>query len=62
MRFVLVALLGEDKAVLKTRVTNKRFTTKVSDLIFIESDYNKKKAARIMDADIKIPNWVNDLK
>ena len=47
MRFVLVALLGNDKAVLQTRVTNKRFTTKVSDLIFIESEHNKKKAKRL---------------
>ncbi len=47
MRFVLVALIGDDKAVLQTRVTNKRFTTKVSDLIFIESEHNVKKAKRL---------------
>ena len=47
MRFVLVALLGNDKAVLQTRCTNKRFTTKVSDLIFIETEHNKKKAKRL---------------
>lgn len=54
MRFVLVALIGDDKAVLQTRVTNKRFTTNISDLIFIESDYNKKKADTLTAPVLKI--------
>ncbi len=43
MRFVLVEIKG-DKSRLKTRQTNKDFWTNVKDLIFIESNYNKRKA------------------
>ncbi len=60
MRFVLVEIKGS-KARLQTRQTNKDFWTNVSDLIFIESGYNKSKAARLMDHGIKIPDWVNSL-
>jgi len=49
MRFVLVELIGDGRAVLATRTTNKRFTTKVSDLIFIKSEYNFKKARKLRD-------------
>jgi len=61
MRFVLVALLENDKAVLQTRVTNKRFTTNVADLMFIESEYNKKKADILSAPSSNTPYWVNDL-
>ncbi len=43
MRFVLAEIKG-DKARLKTRNTNKDFWTNISDLIFIETGYNKRKA------------------
>lgn len=46
MRFVLVNVEGE-VATLKTRTTNKRFTTNVNDLIFIMSSHNIYKALRI---------------
>jgi len=46
MRFVLVELIGDSKAILATRTTNKRFTTKVSDLIFIKSKHNINKAKK----------------
>jgi hypothetical protein len=47
MRFVLAEVKG-DKARLKTRNTRKDFWTNVSDLIFIESDYNKRKAESLL--------------
>ena len=43
MRFVLVEVKG-NRARLKTRNTEKDFWTNIDDLIFIESDWNKKKA------------------
>ena len=43
MRFVLVEVKG-NRARLKTRNTKKDFWTNIDDLIFIESDWNKKKA------------------
>lgn len=43
MRFVLKEVIG-DKAVLTTRTTKKEFKTNVCDLIFIETDHNKRKA------------------
>lgn len=46
MRFVLKEVKG-NKAVLTTRTTNRTFETNVSDLIFIESKYNKEKAKRL---------------
>jgi len=50
MRFRLKSV-SEDKktCVLVTNRTNKRFTTKVSDLIFINSAHNKAKADRYED-------------
>ena len=46
MRFVLIEV-KEGQARLKTRTTNKNFWTKVSELVFIESKYNKAKADRL---------------
>ncbi len=46
MRFVLVSTDGES-AILKTRVSDKLFTTKASDLIFIETEHNINKAERL---------------
>ena len=48
MRFVLTAV-SEDNliATLETRKTGKKFNTNVSDLIFIESVYNREKAERL---------------
>jgi len=43
MRFVLISVNGT-KAKLSTRRTKRTFETNVSDLIFIESSYNKNKA------------------
>jgi hypothetical protein len=47
MRFVLAEDLGET-VVLKTRTTNKRFTCKKSDLIWIDTHCNNNKAHRIL--------------
>ena len=47
MRFVLKEIKG-DKAMLITRNTNKSFWTNASDLIFIETTYNKHKAKEIL--------------
>jgi len=60
MRFVLVEVKG-NKARLQTRNTSKDFWTDTKDLIFIESDYNKRKAETLMEATIKIPDWVNKI-
>ena len=60
MRFVLAEIKG-DKARLQTRNTRKDFWTNISDLIFIESDYNKKKADILSTPPSNIPNWVNNL-
>ena len=46
MRFILKEIKG-DKARLATRVSKKDFWTDVSDLIFIETSYNKNKAERL---------------
>ncbi len=46
MRFVLKEI-KEDKARMETRRTGKSFWTNVSDLIFITTDHNKKKANRL---------------
>jgi hypothetical protein len=46
MRFVLKEIKG-DKARLQTRASKKDFWTNISDLIFIESNYNKNKAVRL---------------
>ena len=46
MRFVLKEIKG-DKARLVTRNSNKDFWTNVSDLIFIETNYNKMKAIKL---------------
>ena len=48
MRFVLVELKG-DRARLQTRNTGKDFWTNVSDLVFIETDYNKQKAEKTLN-------------
>ena len=50
MRFVLVESKG-DKARLQTRVSKKDFWTNVSDLIFINTKYNKDKAIRLSKND-----------
>lgn len=47
MRFVLVEVSGT-KARLKTRNTGKDFWTNVDDLIFINSDHNKRKAQQLL--------------
>jgi hypothetical protein len=46
MRFVLAEIKG-DRARLETRNTNKNFWTNVSDLIFIETGHNFKKASKL---------------
>lgn len=46
MRFILVEINGT-KARLKTRMSGKDFWTNVSDLIFIETSYNKNKAKNL---------------
>lgn len=46
MRFVLAEIKGE-KARLITRKSKRDFWTNVSDLIFIETDYNKLKANKL---------------
>jgi hypothetical protein len=43
MRFVLKSVKG-NTAILYTRTTNNEFTCKVSDLIFITTDHNIRKA------------------
>ena len=48
MRFILKEIKG-DKARLATRISKKDFWTDVSDLIFIETSYNKSKAERLKD-------------
>jgi len=51
MRFVLQDVSEDmDKALLITRRTNKRFWTKVSDLIFIKSSHNINKAKNIINS------------
>lgn len=52
MRFVLAEIKG-DKARLKTRRTNKDFWCNVSDLIFIETNYNTRKADRLGKVDAR---------
>jgi hypothetical protein len=47
MRFVLKEVVGQ-KARLATRRTRKDFWTNVSDLIFIQTGYNKKKAKELL--------------
>ncbi len=48
MRFVLTSI-SEDgmTATLETRKTNKKFKTKVTDLIFINTSYNIEKAKKL---------------
>lgn len=46
MRFVLLDICG-DSAYLGTRTTNRRFYTKVSDLIFIKTNHNIQKYDRL---------------
>ena len=46
MRFVLSEVKG-NKARLTTRNTKKDFWTNINDLIFIETDYNKRKLEEI---------------
>lgn len=55
MRFVLDRVEGS-KAHLRTRTTGKNFTTNVSDLIFIESKHNKRKADLLENKSLK-PNY-----
>jgi hypothetical protein len=59
MRFVLAEVKG-DKVWLQTRNTDKSFFwTNFSDLIFIERDYNKKKADILSAPQSNVPVWVN---
>jgi hypothetical protein len=60
MRFVLWEINGE-KALLKTRTTGKSFWTNVDDLVFIETEYNKKKADILSSPPTYVPNWVNNI-
>ena len=53
MRFVLSHVIG-DKATLYTRVSNKIFTTKINDLIFIMSNHNINKALEKIERDSKL--------
>lgn len=46
MRFILAEIKGS-RARLKTRKSKKDFWTDVEDLIFIESDHNKRKAIKL---------------
>ncbi len=46
MMFVLKEING-NTAILTTRTTGKTFKTNISDLIFIESKYNKEKAKKL---------------
>lgn len=46
MRFVLESV-KDGSAILSTRTTGKRFSTSLSDLIFIESRHNIEKADRL---------------
>ena len=59
MRFVLAEVKG-NKARLETRNTRRSFWTNLSDLIFIESDHNKRKAGLLKTTYINIPAWVNN--
>lgn len=47
MRFVLIKINGT-QATLKTRTTNRQFSTNVKDLIFIMTNYNINKANKII--------------
>lgn len=47
MRFVL-SEINNDKARLETRTTKKSFWTDISDLIFISSEHNRKKANQLI--------------
>jgi len=60
MRFVLVEVKGL-KARLKTRNTSKDFWTNIEDLIFIESDYNKRKAENLSKSPDTIPESIKQL-
>ena len=46
MRFILTKVIG-DKAQLSTRMTHKEFLTDVSDLIYIHTKYNNRKAREL---------------
>lgn len=48
MRFVLVEVSG-NMARLKTRNTGKDFWTNIDDLVFINSDHNKRKAQQLLN-------------
>ncbi len=50
MRFILIEIKGS-KARLNTRKSNRDFWTNVDDLIFIESNHNKKKAFLLRETD-----------
>lgn len=60
MRFVLAEIKGT-KARLTTRDSRKNFWTNLSDLIFIETSHNIRKADSLMDYDIPVPDWVNKI-
>lgn len=53
MRFILKDILPNGDVILKTRTTNKTFTTKASDLIFIETEHNRQKWKKLRDAEAK---------
>jgi hypothetical protein len=61
MRFIL-AEVKDGKARLQTRNSGKDFWTSVDDLIFINSDYNIKKAEEITNVNFKVPGWVENFK
>lgn len=52
MRFVLAEVNGA-RVKLKTRRTRKSFWTDIDALIFIETERNKQKAARLIEQEIK---------
>ena len=55
MRFVLESY-ENGQATLSTRTTHKKFTTKIEDLIFIETPHNIRKAKAILEKEILIQN------
>ncbi len=55
MRFVLIGI-KDNKALLMTRRTNRKFYTNISDLIFIESEYNKNKAKKLQNGNMQFVN------
>lgn len=61
MRFILVSVTN-DKALLATRHTNKKFITNIFDLIFIQTNHNKDKAIRILKGSKKLSDILSNIK